>query len=378
MKAIRLRTEYLNDPIGIDFPHPRLFWNCEGGVRQTAYQIMAESDGSVAWDSGKVESARMTHIPFEGTLTSRMRMMWKVRLWDENGGPGDWSEPAVFEMGLLEASDWKANWITGNYKADKKRRFPVDCFRKTFPAEGIVKARLYVAACGVYEGELNGKRIGDFILAPGHTDYTKRIQCQTYDVFPLLKDGENELTFLLADGWYRGSCGAWGLRNQYGTETKLLAQLELTDAQGKKTTLRTGGSWQWSNDGPIRFTDNQDGEVFNANCTPSYSGRAKVTSCSVVPAASNNVPITEHETFTPKLLTTPAGKQVLDFGQNCSWHIRKQHDRQPPRYSEALRLSPSASLSVLHLRFTPHRLLCRYILQDFQSSQPMQPRIKFL
>ena len=321
MKAIRLRTEYLHDPIGIDIPHPRLFWNCEDGMRQTAYQIAAETDGGGGWDSGKVASSRMTHIPYEGMLASRVRVTWRVRLWDENGTEGDWSEPAVFETGLLEASDWKANWITGDYKIDKKQRYPVDCFRKTFPAKGIVKARLYAAACGVYEGTLNGKRIGDFILAPGHTDYTKRIQYQTYDVLPLLKDGENELTFFLADGWYRGSCGAWGLRNQYGTETRLLAQLELTDAEGKKTTLRTGGSWQWSNDGPIRFADNQDGEVFNANCTPSYSGRAKITSCPVVPAASNNVPITEHETFTPKLLTTPAGKTVLDFGQNIAGYI---------------------------------------------------------
>lgn len=321
MKAIRLRTEYLTNPIGIDIPHPRLFWSCEGGITQTAYQIVAESDDGVCWDSGKVESSRMTHIPYGGTLSSRMRVTWKVRLWDENGAEGEWSEPAVFEMGLLAPSDWKARWITGDYKVDKKQRYPVDCFRRTFPAKGIVKARLYAAACGVYEGTLNGKRIGNFILAPGHTDYAKRIQYQTYDVLPLLQEGENELTFFLADGWYRGSCGAWGLRNQYGTETKLLAQLELTDAEGKKTTLRTGTSWQWSNDGPIRFADNQDGEVFNANCPPSYSGKAKVTTCPVVPTASNNVPITEHETFKPTLLTTPAGKTVLDFRQNIAGYI---------------------------------------------------------
>ena len=97
-----------------------------------------------------------------------------------------------------------------------------------FEVGTIRKARLYITACGLYEAKLNGHRVGEFILAPGITDYRKRVQYQTYDVTQLLQGGENELTFQLADGWYRGSCGAWGLKNQYGTETKLLAQLELT------------------------------------------------------------------------------------------------------------------------------------------------------
>ena len=318
MKAIRLRTEYLNNPIGIDIEKPRLFWNCEGGITQTAYQIIAECDGKTVWDSGKTVTSQMTHIPYDGSLTSRTRVEWKVRLWDEGDKPGDWSETAVFEMGLLRALDWKAQWITGDYIVNKKQRYPVDCFRKTFNAANIIKARLYVTACGVYEGCLNGRRIGNFILAPGHTDYRERIQYQTYDVTDLLLDGENKLTFQLADGWYRGSCGAWGLKNQYGTETKLLAQLELTREDGKVTVVCTDGGWKWSNDGTIRFADNKDGEVVDANYIPTYSGKVKISSCDVIPTASNNVPITEHEKFQAKLIVTPSGKKVLDFGQNIA------------------------------------------------------------
>ncbi len=321
MRAIRLKTEYLKDPIGIDIPSPRLFWNCEGGEKQTAWQIVAEADGAVSWDSGKVETSQMTHIPYGGTSGSRTRVEWKVRLWDENGTEGGWSEPAIFEMGLLNRSDWSARWITGDYAVDKKRRYPVDCFRKTFRAGQVKKARLYVTACGLYEGRLNGKRIGNFVLAPGHTDYTKRIQYQTYDVLSLLKEGENELTFELADGWYRGSCGAWGLKNQYGTQTKLLAQLELTLADGTTQTIATDGTWEWSNDGPVRFADNKDGEAVEGWRTPSYAGRARVTEHPVIPTASNNVPVTEHERFTPTLITTPSGKTVLDFGQNIAGYV---------------------------------------------------------
>ena len=314
MKAARLRTEYLENPIGIDIPRPRLMWNCESGITQTAWQIVTDE-----WDSGRVESSAM-HAEYPMPLKSREVVRWRVRLWDENGEPGEWSE-AHFEMGLTDPSDWKARWITGDYKVDKKERCPVDCFKRTFKVQDAVKARLYVTACGLYEGHLNGERIGNFVLAPGHTDYRKRVQYQTYDVTGLLQNGLNELTFELADGWYRGSCGAWGLRNQYGTETKLLAQLEITASDGSVTVIGTDGAWRWSNDGPIRFADNKDGEVVEAGRVPSYSGTAKVTRHEVVPTASNNVPVTEHEILKPILITTPSGKKVLDFGQNIAGYI---------------------------------------------------------
>ncbi len=309
MKAIRLRTEYLCDPIGIDIQKPRLHWNCEGGRKQTAYQIRCAQ-----WDSGKVASSAMQAV-YPHTLASREKITWRVRLWDEEDTPGDWSE-ATFEMGLLAADDWKAQWITGNYKVGKKQRHPVDCFRKTFAAPAG-SARLYITACGLYEATLNGKRVGDFVLAPGHTDYRKRISYQTYDVTDLLLPGENTMELWLADGWYRGSCGAWGLKNQYGKETKVIAQLEV---EGKPILL-TDDSWAWSNDGPIRFADNQDGEVYNACDVPSYQGRAKATKHPVVPTAPNNVPVVERERFTPTVITTPGGKTVLDFGQNIAGYI---------------------------------------------------------
>ena len=315
MNAIRLKTEYLFDPLGIDIQHPRLMWNCAGGKKQTAYQIVTEN-----WDSGKVESATMwAAYPLE--LASRERVNWRVRLWDETGAPGDWSE-AFFEMGLLEKADWHAKWITGDYNVDKKRRYPVDCFRRAFlVTKPVKKARLYITACGLYEARLGGKKVGDFCLAPGHTDYRKRVQYQTYDVTEQLIDGENELTVQLADGWYRGSCGAWGRKNQYGTETKLLAQLEITYADGSSAAVFTDQTWQWSNDGPIRFADNKDGEVVEAFRTPMYTGRTKVTKHTVTPTASNNVPVTEHERFTPVMTKAPNGNWLLDFGQNLAGYV---------------------------------------------------------
>ena len=294
MKAIRLRTEYLQDPIGIDILRPRLFWNCEGGIRQTAYEITAANDaGETLWRSGKVQSTSMHCTWGAKAVNLKTKVIWSIRLWDENDICGDWSE-ATFETGI---DTWSAKWITGNYMVNPTKRYPVDCFRKCFDAKDIAKARLYITACGVYEAKLNAQRCGSFILAPGVTDYRKRVQYQTIDVTNLLVSGKNTLEVQLADGWYRGSCGAWGLKNQYGMQTKLLAQLEITKTDGSVQTILSDESWDWSNDGPIRFADNKDGEIVDANLQPTYCSKAKRTHHKVTPTASNNVPVTEKERF---------------------------------------------------------------------------------
>lgn len=323
MKAINLKCEYLKDPIGIDIIKPRLFWNCEGETRQTAYRIFAVDDNyMLLWDSGKVQSSKMTGIPFGTGINSKTKVLWKVKLWDENDKEGEWSDTASFETAFYNPAEWKAKWISGNYNVNKKQRYPVDCFKKLFTADKkIKKARLYATACGLYEIRINGKKAGNFCLAPGITDYRKRVQYQTYDVTDILKQGENMVTAELADGWYRGSVGAWGHRNQYGTQTKLLAQFEITYADGTTKTVSTDKSWQWSNDGEICFADNKDGEIVDASKVPSYSQNALEVSHSVVPVCSNNVPVVEKETFKAQMSTAPSGKKNLDFKQNFAGYI---------------------------------------------------------
>lgn len=339
MKAVRLRTEYLTEPMGLGIRSPRFFWNCEGGIRQTAYQIVARRGTVVVWDSGKVHSDAMTHIRYRGKeLRSRDIVSWTVRLWDEEDREGETAE-SRFEMGLLEPSDWSAKWIGGDYRPSRKERYPADCFRRTFriPAN-LVKARLYVTARGVYDVWIDGKRLEDFILAPGMTDYRKRIQYQVYDVTALLTlpedhAGEHRIELRLADGWFRGSVAAYGVTNVFGLQTGILAQLELTDADGEVQKVVTDESWSWSNDGPVRFADLKDGEVYDASLTPSYGKRAKIIKNSAITddylvgkkgpllAASDNVPVREKERFKPVLLRSESGVRILDFGQNIAGYL---------------------------------------------------------
>ena len=321
MKAVRLRCEYLLNPLGIDIRHPRLFWNCEGGIIQSSYQIRAFENESEIYDSGKVESPSMTWIEWPLEPVSRQRVTWQVKLWDEKDREGEWSEEAFFEYGLLDQSDWQAEWITGNYKPQSAKRYPTDCFRKTFRVNNPAKARLSVTACGLYEVKINGVKAGDQVFTPGHTDYRKRIQYQTYDVTSLIIEGENVITAELAVGWYRGSCGAWGLTNQYGRVTKLLARLEITDSSGNVKTVVTDSSWQWSDDGPVRFADNKDGEVIDAAYEATYTSYAKETACKVIPCCSNNVPVRKQEHLKGMVKQVDENTYLFDFGQNIAGFI---------------------------------------------------------
>lgn len=318
VKASNLKTEYLVEPLGLDIVRPRFSWTCSGGTAQTAYRIVARRGGVCIWDSGNVTSSRMTHIEYEGEqLTSRDRVLWQVELWDEKGVAGEASS-TWFELGLLEPSDWQAEWITADLDPVENCRYPVDHFSRRFEIEGeLVCARLYVSACGVYEAFINGERVGDFRLAPGSTDYRHRIQYQAYDVLSLLGTN-NELQLRLADGWYRGCIGAFGVDKVFGTRTKLICQLEMTFADGRIERVLSGPDFAWSNDGPIRFADLKDGEIVDARMQPTLAGRARTIAEAIVPTASNNVHVSEHERFSPVLVTTPSGQRVLDFGQNIA------------------------------------------------------------
>ena len=124
-----LRCEYHNNPLGIDITEPRLSWVSQSekrGWKQSAYQILVASsqkaldaDRGDLWDSGKVEAQQSIQIPYAGKpLLSHAQCFWKVKVWDQNGAASPWSQTATWSMGLLNETDWQAQWI-GHDKAVK-------------------------------------------------------------------------------------------------------------------------------------------------------------------------------------------------------------------------------------------------------------------
>ncbi len=340
-----VRCEYKTNPLGIDVKKPRLSWkiaSSERGVRQSAYQIRAGADveglkagKKVRWDSGKVASEQSIHVEYEGpSPVSRERVYWQVRVWDNEGRCSGWSEAGWWEMGLLKAGDWEAEWIEPKLAEDVNASNPCPVLRKEFVLErGIKSARAYVTCLGLYEMELNGRVVGDELFTPGWTAYRHRLQYQAYDVTGLLKEGRNCVGVTLGDGWYRGRLG-WGqARNVYGEKLALLAQIEVVYRDGGREVITTDQTWRAST-GAILMSDIYNGEVYDGRLElegwskvgfddSRWAGIRVVNHSKDILVGLAGPAVRRIEEIRPvKILTTPAGQTVVDMGQNMVGWVR--------------------------------------------------------
>jgi alpha-L-rhamnosidase len=383
LKVQHLRTENLNNPVGVDVLQPQFSWQLssnEKNVMQSAYELrvgdfpaaLVKNEG--IWKSGKVNSSESVHIPYNGSaLASGKKYYWQVRVWDNNGKASAWSEIAFWQMGLLQPADWKAQWITPGYEEDKEFASPL--LRKEFSSSKKIKsATAYITAHGLYEAQLNGKRIGDAYLTPGWTSYKKHLQYQCYDVTGMLKNGANAIAVGLGDGWYRGNFSFDHRRNIYGSDIALLFQLDIVYTDGTTASILSDGSWK-SSTGAIRSNGIYQGEIIDARKDKtgwSFAGYDDTKWAAVKTAdfskavltANYNEPIKKHETFAPvKVITTPKGEKVIDFGQNLvGWvqlkvkgnagdSVKVFHaevlDKQGNFYTENLRKAKAEAIYVL-------------------------------
>ena len=210
LKVQNLVTEHLVNPVGIGVAQPRFGWQLSSdkkSVSQAGYEIIVSSSSSKAaiWKSGKVLSDSSVDVVYQGApLQSGTRYSWQVRVWDNSGAASAWSEAAIFQTALFYDADGKAKWIEPGFTEDPVNR-PAVMFRRKFDISKKIKsATLYVTAHGMYEIQLNGKRVGDAYLAPGWTSYNKRLQYQEYDVTAMLNSGGNAVGAMVGSGWYGG------------------------------------------------------------------------------------------------------------------------------------------------------------------------------
>lgn len=337
LRAENLICEYKTNPIAIEAANPRLSWKLlaqQRNVIQTAYEVRVGTNAvsltkgkNILWTSGKVTSDQSVHVNYGGpALASRQKVYWQVRVWNNYGQASPWSMVNYWKMGLLHPEDWTAQWIQNNYDSDTTGG-PSPLFRKVFKLSHNVRAaHLYVTAHGVFEGQLNGKRIGTDYFAPGWTSYNKRLQYQVYDVTGGLKKGNNAVGITIGDGWYRGYTYN-RIKNVYGKKLALLFQLEVLYTNGKREIITSDKSWKVSY-GAIRSSSFFDGEVYDARKEkPNWSTATYIDkgwdSVKVDNTIKENLvtligpPVKKHEKFLPlKVLTTPEGDRVVDFGQN--------------------------------------------------------------
>lgn len=346
-----LRTEYLKNPEGIHVSNPRFSWILDGDGRnrkQTAFQILVatskenlENSIGLLWDCGKVISNNTNQIVYKGkVLTSNTKCFWKVKVWDENGQESKWSDIAEWSMGLLKFSDWKGQFIghdVGYNKIDKYDSLylpPARYLRKSFMIKKKVKrAIVHSTALGLYELRLNGGKVGDANFLPGWTDYNKRLYYQTFDITKQIKQGENVIGAIIADGWYAGYIG-YGLlvkldkvREFYGVNPSFMGQIHIEFEDGTNQTIASNATWK-SNQGAIREADILMGETYDARLehvgwdTPGYNDdNWKSPKLYTYPngklEAHPGTLVKEQERLTATAITEPSsGTYVFDFGKN--------------------------------------------------------------
>ncbi|WP_274649564.1 alpha-L-rhamnosidase [Paenibacillus humicola] len=337
-----IRCEYKRNPVGIDIANPRLGWKLFGsrrGVMQTAYRIQtAEEDpgfGRLVWDSGWAESGRSQQVEYAGEpLRSCTRYHVRVMIRDEAGRESEWSEPAFWETGLLEAGEWTGDFIGCEAEGDGSQAEPVPLFRKTFQVSGAVeRATVYVTALGLYELRLNGSKVGGDLLTPGWTSYTNRLQYQTYDITAQLREGDNAAGALVGEGWYRGSFSWDHQRSIYGNRSALLAEIRIRYRDGREERIATDESWKRSQS-EIVASEMYAGEQTDARLLqpgwdlPGFDDSGwkpaeRIEADKRRLVAQVNEPVRVQELLRPvELLRTPAGDTVLDMGQNMVGFIR--------------------------------------------------------
>ena len=215
---------------------------------------------------------------------------------------------------MLERSEW----IKGCEKNLRGGTVFLKNFRCAAKAE---KAILEITALGVYEAKLNGERVGDFILAPGWTSYSNRLQVQSYDVTNLLKT-ENSLEVTVGQGWRaiankRDGSDFLGYR-----DTALIAELTLVYADGTAESIVTDSSWT-ARESKLRYTNIYDGDIYDATFK---AGSARHCICvdlekdMLIPQEGEKI-VEQERMPALQIIKTPAGETVIDFGQNMTGYV---------------------------------------------------------
>ncbi len=317
MKLYDLRTEYRINPIGLDMKRPRFSWKMKSDVpdtMQTAYHITVSDGTKTVWDC-KRENDDSVLIPYEGEeLLPETEYRVSVEVADNHGNTAEGR--MTFETGIFNGKDFQAEMITHDFP-ESETACPV--FVKNFDLhKKILKARIYATAHGVYEISLNGERVGDYRMAPGWTSYHHRLQYQIYDVTWLLRE-RNQIEMTAANGWYKGILGFMLRSNIYGDRTGVFAELHVTYEDGTTEVIVTDESWEVRT-GEIRYSEIYMGETIDTNAPDITEGkvRAKEFDKSVLTAQENEPVRITKRIPAKKLIVTPKGEKLVDFGQNMT------------------------------------------------------------
>ncbi|MGO4771144.1 glycoside hydrolase family 78 protein [Flavobacterium sp. W22_SRS_FK3] len=383
ISVTNLQCEMLNNPEGIDVVKPRLSWQIKSDVndvKQTAYQIMVAStlenlnaNKADLWDSGKVTSNKSVNIIYNGKkLGDRQNAFWKVTVFT-NKGEIKSAVTAHFSIGILTYANWKSTRWIGYEKLSKEdsvsqySRLSARYLRKEINLKKQIKsAKVYIMGMGLYELYINGNKIGDQVLAPVPTDYTKNVKYNVFDVTSQLKEGKNMLGTILGNGRF------FAMRQDYKPYKiksfgfpKMALQLYVEYADGTKDIIRTDDTWKLTTDGPILSNNEYDGEEYDARkemkgwTTTNFDDKNWVNARYVQePGGFYEAQMTPNmkimgEVKPISIKATAKGTYILDMGQNMVGWLQlkvkgKSGDKITMKFAESLQAD--GSLYIANLR----------------------------
>lgn len=319
MRVVDIKTEYLKEPIGVDILNPGFSWKLDTEAEntvQTSYRIQVKSVEGEVWDSGVVESEESICILYQGeSLLPQTEYIVAITVSDNHGNMD--CRETKFETGLLKEENFDGEWITHSLKEEDTR---VPYFERTFKVRGKVeKARAYVTACGIYEMNLNGNKVGDQYFAPGWTTYQERVLYQTYDITEMLQE-ENRVSIAVGNGWYKGIIGFAYRPNFYGNKVALKAAIWIKYVDSEEW-VTTDDNWEIFT-GEILESEIYNGEIIDLTKERAFHADAVLLDAKgKIGKIKSEVtgPVKIIERISPKKkIITPKGELVLDYGQNLT------------------------------------------------------------
>lgn len=327
-----MRVEYLEAPLGLDEPVPRMSWapiSAERGAVMASFRIVVASGGATVWDSGVVASNSSINVAYGGPPPSADTDYTWTLTWSDNSGASAPPATAPFSTGLLATADWKgAAFVMGAAGADN------NMLRAEFTVPGtaqVTRARLYIQGLGYYKSWLNGEPTDAHELG-SFTTFQKRVNYDAWDVAALLRPGCNAIGVMLGAGWYAEPSVNVGPRS-------LIALLSVTQSDGTKSYFASGlapgaGALVFTSTvGPVTSDNIYNGENYDARLEqPGFAACAFTPPAPWLPAIAApdprakgavlswqspaSAPMRDRD-YSVVAITTPAdGIYVVDFGQN--------------------------------------------------------------
>lgn len=344
-----LTVEHRAKPFGLDEKHPRLGWQIESdknNVAQRTYRVIIASTRSKAeslegdeWDSGTVKSNQSQWVDVPIAMSPNKQYFWRV-LVDTNKGKSQWSEIGTWTTGLLDDANWEGEWIGMDSMmvwdcVGRHSRLSARYLRKEFAVrkEAVKRATIHISGVGLYTLNINGQRVGNDVLTPLPTDYTKTIAYDTYDITSLMAN-DNAIGATLEGGHYFAQTQNYqtNVRTTYG-QPRLRANIIIEYTDGRQESIVTDSTWRVTADGPVRYANEYDGELYNSNITidgwdkPGYDdsrwGKADVMKApggKLVGSPAPNMSI--YQTERPVTIRRFGLRHIIDFGTNNAGRIR--------------------------------------------------------